>query len=154
MEKLFDKAIFAAGCFWHVQAAFDKVPGVISTVVGYAGGIGVPDYKTAAAKGYAEAIEIVFNPGVISYPELLEIFWQNHDPTTLNRQGADQGRQYRSAVFYQNEKQRIQALNSMKKIQKTLADPIVTEMVAAKNFYPAEEYHQKYFAKNTGLFCR
>lgn len=147
MEKASDKAIFAAGCFWHVQEVFDEVPGVISTAVGYEGGQGVPDYKSSEAKGFAEAIEITFDPRATSYQKLLEIFWSMHDPTALNRQGADIGRRYRSAIFYLDGAQKDRALESMKAAQEKFSKPIVTEIAAAKDFYPAEEYHQKYFKK-------
>lgn len=153
MEKTYYKAIFAAGCFWHVQEVFDKVPGVLATTVGYVGGEGLPSYENIENKGYAEAIKITFDPRVISYPELLDIFWKIHDPTTLDRQGADVGRRYRSGIFYRSDKQKEQAASSMRLTQEKFLRPIVTEILPEKNFYPAEEYHQKYFEKNTRHFC-
>ncbi len=146
-------ATFAAGCFWGVEARFRQVNGIISTRVGYTGGSTQnPDYKTVCSgrTGHAEAIEITFDPDIISYESLLELFWQMHDPTTLNRQGPDIGSQYRSAIFYHNEQQRIaaeekkRALNSSGRFNR----PIVTEITAASEFYPAEEYHQCYVEKN------
>jgi peptide-methionine (S)-S-oxide reductase len=153
MEKTYYKAIFAAGCFWHVQEVFDKVSGVIATVVGYAGGEGVPSYDNAEALNYAEAIKISFDPRITTYSELLEFFWKAHDPTSLNSQGADVGRRYRSTIFFRSEKQKNQALASREAAQKRFSRPIVTEITPEKNFYPAEEEHQKYFEKNVKHFC-
>mgnify|MGYP005840089381 CR=1 FL=1 len=146
-------ATLAAGCFWGVEARFRQANGVVSTRVGYTGGSTLnPDYKTVCSgrTGHAEAIEITFDPDIISYDSLLELFWQIHDPTTLNRQGPDVGTQYRSAVFYHNEQQRIaaeqkkQTLNNNGRFNR----PIATEITAASEFYPAEEYHQCYLEKN------
>ena len=146
-----EKATFAAGCFWQVEAEFRKVKGVLNTKVGYTGGnMKNPTWENVCSDttGHAEAIDIEFDPKVVSYNELLEVFWKIHDPTTLNRQGPDVGTQYRSAIFYHNEEQRKQALASVKKVQKYLKNKIVTEIKKAPSFYKAEEYHQKYLDKN------
>jgi len=153
-------ATFAGGCFWCTEAIFDQVKGVLDVKSGYSGGRVInPSYRevTRGTTGHAEAIQIQFDPSVISYTELLEIFFKTHDPTTLNRQGADVGTQYRSAVFYHSEEQRqttediIEALNK----EKIWKDPIVTEVTAFTNFYIAEDYHQEYFANNPQQgYCR
>ena len=143
-----EKASFAAGCFWGVQAAFDKTKGVVKTTVGYTGGdFKNPNYEQVCSDktGHAEAIFIEFNPKIVSYEKLLEIFWKIHDPTTINRQGPDVGSQYRSAIFYYNDEQRITALNSRDKEAKKYKNKIVTQIVKMKEFYPAEDYHQKYY---------
>ena len=143
-----EKASFAAGCFWGVQAAFDKIKGVVKTTVGYTGGdFKNPNYEQVCSDktGHAEAIFIEFNPKIVSYEKLLEIFWKIHDPTTINRQGPDVGSQYRSAIFYYNDEQRITALNSRDKEAKKYKNKIVTQIVKIKEFYPAEDYHQKYY---------
>ncbi|MBI4708911.1 MAG: peptide-methionine (S)-S-oxide reductase MsrA [Candidatus Portnoybacteria bacterium] len=152
MKNELEKATFAAGCFWQVQNIFDRIPGVISSVVGYIGGVGIPDYETAEAKGYAETIEISFDPKIINYGELLKVFWKEHDPTSLNQQGADIGKRYRSAIFYHNVKQKRQALKSKEKLQEITKRLIVTEIVFAEKFYPAEKYHQKYIVKKNHYF--
>ena len=145
-------ATFAAGCFWGVEAQFRQVKGVISTRVGYCNGTSeTPDYKQVCTgkTGHAEAIEITFDADSVSFESLLGVFWQLHDPTTLNRQGVDIGSQYRSAVFYHNDEQKQQA----ELVKKTLdnahlfAKAIVTEITAAETFYPAEDYHQCYLEK-------
>ena len=143
-----EKAMFAAGCFWGVQATFDKIKGIIKTTVGYTGGnLRNPSYEDVCSDktGHAEAILIEFNSKIVSYEKLLEIFWKIHDPTTLNKQGLDIGTQYKSAIFYFNDEQRILALNSRDKENKKYKNKIVTEIVKAKEFYPAEEQHQKYY---------
>ncbi|WP_406657088.1 peptide-methionine (S)-S-oxide reductase MsrA [Methanolobus sp. ZRKC2] len=145
-------ATFAAGCFWGVEAAFRKVNGVKYTQVGYTGGdFENPTYKDVSSgkTGHAEAVEVVFDPEVVSYDKLLELFWATHNPTTLNRQGPDIGSQYRSVIFYHNEKQKDAALASMTKLQESgeYRSDIVTEIVPAGAFYRAEEYHQQYFEK-------
>lgn len=143
-----EKAIFSAGCFWGVQAAFDKINGVIKTTVGYTGGsLKNPSYEDVCSNktGHAESILIEFNPKMVSYEELLKIFWKIHDPTQLNRQGFDIGAQYRSAIFYYNKKQKNLALKSVKEIQRNYKDKIATEIKKASKFYPAEDYHQKYY---------
>ena len=150
-----DTATFAAGCFWGVEEAFYDEPGVISTRVGYTGGTtDAPTYQQVCngTTGHAEAVEVVFDPSVISYEQLLKIFWQAHDPTQLNRQGPDIGTQYRSAVFYHTEEQRQKAeisrdaLDQSGRYQRSVA----TEIVPATIFWQAEEYHQKYHKKNGG----
>jgi peptide-methionine (S)-S-oxide reductase len=153
-----DTATFAAGCFWGVQAAFDCVPGVVSTTVGYTGGhTDHPTYKQVCTDktGHAEAVQVVFDPTVVSFDQLLGVFWEMHDPTTKNRQGPDVGSQYRSAVFYHSPEQQAAALASRQKLDQSgrLKRPVVTEIVPASTFWPAEEYHQKYFAKHGGGTC-
>lgn len=152
------KATFAAGCFWGVEKTFMQVPGVTDTVVGYTGGHTInPSYDQVCHgdTGHAEAILITFDNKKITYPELLEIFWHMHNPTTLNRQGADIGYQYRSAIFYHTQEQQQEALQS--KLQLELAgiysDPITTQIVPAGPFFAAEEYHQKYLLKHGGDYC-
>ncbi|MCS3924873.1 peptide-methionine (S)-S-oxide reductase MsrA [Methanosalsum natronophilum] len=146
------KATFAAGCFWGVESAFRKLDGVLNTCVGYTGGKTTkPGYTEVCTgnTGHAEAVEIQFDPEIISYEQLLNIFWTIHDPTQLNRQGPDLGTQYRSAIFYHDGEQKQQAIKSKIKIEssKKYINPIVTEIVSATDFYPAEEYHQQYFEK-------
>lgn len=151
-------ATFAAGCFWGVQADFDAVPGVISSRVGYTGGkIEQPTYKAVCTDttGHAEAIEIVFNPSIVSYEKLLEVFFANHDPTQLNRQGPDVGTQYRSAVFWHDDAQRQSAEKYMKELASSgkFKRPISTESTKASTFWPAEDYHQKYLEKRGETKC-
>jgi peptide-methionine (S)-S-oxide reductase len=151
-----EKAIFAAGCFWHIEEVFSKLKGVVSTRVGYTGGnTKNPTYEQVSSgkTDHAEAIEITFNPKVISYKELLETFWKVHNPTSLNRQGPDIGTNYRSAIFYTNEKQKETALKSKEEYQNSITKLIVTEIKKFDVFYPAEEYHQKYFKKNRRFSC-
>lgn len=158
ITKKTEKATFSAGCFWGVEALFQKTPGVIHTRVGYIGGhTDNPTYKEVCSDktGHAEAVEIEFDPDEISYVQLLEIFWENHDPTTLNRQGPDFGTQYRSAIFYHTPQQAEEA-EASKKLQSlsgNLKDKIVTEIVRATTFFPAEEYHQKYVEKHGISHC-
>lgn len=146
------KAIFAAGCFWGVEANFRKVEGVISTRVGYTGGpFSEPTYNDVCSHktGHAEAIEIAFDPSKVTYDELLDVFWSIHDPTTLNRQGPDIGAQYRSIIFYINSEQKEKALNSKTRLEasKRYKRAIVTQVVSASHFWEAEEYHQQYVEK-------
>lgn len=146
-----EKAIFAGGCFWHIQEEFDKVKGVLETTVGYSGGTKKnPTYEEVSSEktGHAESIEIIFDSEIISYEDLLKVFFKIHNPTTKNRQGLDIGSSYRSAIFYLNDKQKKQAQESKKEVQEELGKKVVTEIVKAKEFYPAEEYHQKYNKKN------
>jgi len=146
------QAILAAGCFWGVQETFRKVTGVNSTKVGYTGGITKdPTYEDVCSNQteHAEAILINFNSNLISFNSLLDIFWQSHDPTTLNRQGLDIGSQYRSAIFYQSEKQMKEALSSRDLYLKKFNNKIVTEITKAGKFYLAEEYHQYYIKKKS-----
>lgn len=154
--KKTEKATFAAGCFWGVQAAFDQTKGVLRTEVGYTGGTTKnPTYEDVCSDetGHAEAVLVEFDPKKVSYQELLEIFWKIHDPTQFNRQGPDVGTQYRSAIFYHSKKQKAAALASKEKAQKKFKRPIATKIENAKEFYPAEEYHQKYYKKH-GMTCR
>lgn len=152
-------ATFGAGCFWCVEAVFQELKGVIKVESGYMGGsIPNPTYREVCTgtTGHAEVTRITFDPTLISYEELLEVLWTTHDPTTLNRQGADAGTQYRSAVFYHSEDQKVKAEKSKKEVATTIWDsPIVTEIVATDTFYPAEEYHQDYYALNPNAgYCR
>lgn len=143
-------ATFAAGCFWGVQARFDAQPGVTKTTVGYMGGhLDNPDYKRVCTDttGHAEVVQLEFDPAIVDYQQLLHLFWQLHDPTTLNRQGPDIGSQYRSAVFFHSDEQQQQAEALMLQLQQNSPRPIVTQIVPAAQFYAAEEYHQKYLAK-------
>lgn len=148
-----EKATFGNGCFWCTEAVFQNLKGVEKVISGYTGGKAKnPTYKEVCSglTGHAEVIEIEFEPDLISYEELLEVFWNTHDPTTLNRQGNDTGTQYRSAVFYHNEEQRIIAERYKTQLGNSDAysDPIVTEIVSSEKFYPAEGYHQDYFNLN------
>lgn len=151
-------AIFAAGCFWGVQTAFDALPGVISTTVGYTGGnLPNPGYQQvcSGSTNHAEAVKIIYDDSQISYNNLLDAFFAIHNPTTLNRQGPDVGTQYRSAIFYLTEEQKQAARQKIDGLNRAgkFSSPIVTEVIAAKEFYPAEEYHQKYFAKQGKTSC-
>ncbi len=148
---MIEKATFGAGCFWGVEAEFRKVDGVTDVAVGYSGGTTKdPTYKDvcSGATGHAEVVEVEYDPSKVSYEELLEVFWNNHDPTTPNRQGWDIGTQYRSAIFYHSPEQEAAARASKDKIQERFKKPIVTEITLASEFYRAEEYHQRYFEKN------
>lgn len=151
-------ATFAGGCFWCTEAVFERLPGVKSVTSGYCGGhLENPDYQsvTSSTTGHAEAIQIAFDPAKISYEKLLEVFWQAHDPTTLNRQGADTGTQYRSSVFYHDEAQKAAADKSKAEAQKGFSKPIVTEIAPLKKFYKAEGYHQDYYRNNPDAgYCR
>lgn len=147
-----EKATFAAGCFWGVEATFQQVEGVLSTEVGYTGGTcDEPTYHDVCTgtTGHAEAIQITYDPTRVSYEALLDIFWKNHDPTTLNRQGPDSGTQYRSVIFYHTAEQETTARASKARLNasRQYKRPIVTDILAVSEFYRAEEYHQKYFSK-------
>ena len=153
-----EKATFGAGCFWGVEAAFRQVQGVVSTAVGYMGGsLKNPTYKDVCTDttGHAEAVEVTYDPANVSYEELLKVFWQIHDPTTLNRQGPDVGTQYRSAIFFHGGEQEAAARASKEKLEKSGAykRPIVTEIVPAGEFWQAEEYHQQYLEKRGLSHC-
>lgn len=146
-------ATLAGGCFWCIEAVFREVEGVENVISGYTGGTTVnPTYRQVCTDetGHAEAVQITFNPAKISYREILEIFFSIHDPTTLNRQGADAGTQYRSAIFYHNEQQKTIAEELINELNKAHAweNPIVTEVVPLGRFYPAEDYHREYFAQH------
>jgi peptide-methionine (S)-S-oxide reductase len=145
------KATFAGGCFWCMEPPFDKLDGVISTISGYAGGKKKnPTYEEVSAgnTGHAEVVQITYDPKKITYEKLLEVFWRNVDPLTPNRQFCDVGSQYRTAIFYHDETQKRLAEESKKALSKRFKEPIVTEIVAASEFYPAEDYHQDYYTKN------
>src|SRR3954462_6297570 len=153
-----EKAIFGAGCFWGVEATFRQVPGVVATAVGYAGGkTESPTYKDVCSDttGHAEVVEVQFDPAQVSYETLLNIFWENHDPTTKNRQGPDWGSQYRSAIFFHSPEQEKTARESKEKLQASgkLPWPIVTEITPASEFYLAEDYHQQYLEKRGLASC-
>ncbi len=152
------KATFAAGCFWGVEATFRQVEGVTATRVGYTGGkLENPTYKDVCTDrtGHAEAIEVDYDPAKVSYDELLNIFWENHDPTQLNRQGADFGTQYRSAIFYHSPEQEQAARASKSELEKShrFSRTIVTQIVPAATFYEAEDYHQQYLEKRGLASC-
>lgn len=146
------KAIFAAGCFWGVESAFRQAPGVLATAVGYTGGqVAEPTYRQVCGgrTGHAEAVLVEFDPARVTYEQLLDLFWENHDPTQLNRQGPDYGSQYRSAIFVADVAQEAAATASKQRLNASgkFRRPIVTEIVAAEPFYMAEDYHQQYFEK-------
>lgn len=152
------KATFGAGCFWGVEAAFRQVQGVVSTSVGYTGGsLKNPTYEDVCSgrTGHAEAVEVIYDPAKISYEQLLQVFWENHDPTTLNRQGPDVGTQYRSAIYYHTPEQQAAALAAKAKLQTSgrYQRPIITEIVAASPYYLAEDYHQQYLEKRGLASC-
>ena len=150
-----EKALFGAGCFWGVEETFRKTSGVIKTLVGYSGGYTInPSYESVCQgnTNHTEVVLVEFDNSKISFEELLLVFWKCHDPTTLNRQGPDIGTQYRSAIYYYNEDQKIKSINSKNQYAKSSGLNIVTEISEAKEFYKAEEYHQKYIQK-TGLHC-
>lgn len=154
-----EKATFAAGCFWGVEAAFRQVKGVVSTSVGYTGGsFADPTYKDVCSgrTGHAEAVEVEYDPAMLSYEELLTLFWDTHDPTTLNRQGPDVGTQYRSAIFHHTPGQRTAAEASKEMLQKSgrYSRPIVTEITPASQFNRAEDYHQQYLEKRGQTHCK
>jgi peptide-methionine (S)-S-oxide reductase len=159
MSSNTDTAIVAGGCFWCTEAIFQELKGVQSVESGYSGGtVQNPSYQEVCTgtTGHAEATKIIFDPSVITYEDLLKIFFTTHDPTTLNRQGADEGTQYRSAIFYLNDKQKETAEKVKKDFAPTIwDDPIVTEITAYKNFYKAEDYHQDYYSNNQNQgYCR
>jgi len=146
-----DFALIGGGCFWCTEAVFEKIDGVMEVISGYAGGaLPNPTYKDICTgqTGHAEVIKIKFLPHILTYAEILEIFGKAHDPTTLNRQGADVGTQYRSTIMYYNKEQEKVAREWKDKLSSAFVDPVVTEIVPAPHFYPAEEYHQDYYAKN------
>ena len=154
-----EKATFGAGCFWGVEAAFRQVEGVVSTTVGYMGGtLRDPTYEDVCTDrtGHAEVVEVEYDPSKVAYDELLNVFWANHDPTTLNRQGPDIGTQYRSVIFFHAPQQEAAAKASKEKLQASgkYKRPVVTEIVPAADFWRAEEYHQQYLEKRGLAHCR
>ena len=153
-----EKATFGAGCFWGVEAAFRQIPGVISTAVGYAGGsLANPSYQDVCTDrtGHAEVVQVEYDPAEVSYEQLLKVFWENHDPTTLNRQGPDVGTQYRSVIFYHTPEQQAAAQASKDALEaaKTFRRPVVTKIEPAPDFWRAEEYHQQYLEKRGMAHC-
>jgi peptide-methionine (S)-S-oxide reductase len=153
-----EKATFAAGCFWGVEAAFRQVKGVVATAVGYTGGtLKNPTYQDVCTDktGHAEAVQVEYDPAQVSYADLLNVFWENHDPTQLNRQGPDYGTQYRSAIFFHDAQQEAAARTSKEKLESSARykRPIVTQIVPAAEFYRAEEYHQQYLEKRGLAHC-
>lgn len=155
---MMQKATFAAGCFWGVEAAFRKIDGVIDAVSGYTGGATAnPSYEQVCSgmTGHAEAVQVTFDPKIVSYEKLLSVFWSIHDPSQLNRQGPDIGKQYRSAIFYHGDEQKRIAIKSKQGLEKAgkFKDRIVTAIEPIKEFYRAEEYHQRYFEKNKRAVC-
>jgi peptide-methionine (S)-S-oxide reductase len=151
-----EKATFGAGCFWGVEAAFRRLKGVVSTAVGYSGG----HYPNATYKdvcsgrtGHAEVVEVEYDPSQVSYDDLLKVFWENHDPTTLNRQGPDVGEQYRSAIYFHTPEQERAAKASKEKMQGAYRNKIVTEITPATTFWRAEDYHQQYLEKRGLAQC-
>ena len=159
-DQSYETITLGAGCFWCVEAIFEQVDGVASVTSGYSGGrISNPTYRevTSGRTGHAEVIHVVYNPAVIPFARLLEIFFMTHDPTTLNRQGADVGTQYRSAIFYHNEEQKriAEEVRTILEKEKIWNDPIVTEITAFEAFYKAEDYHQEYYRNNSNqAYCR
>lgn len=157
MSAQTETATFAAGCFWGVEVDFRNTPGVTGAQVGYAGGTTEsPTYEQVCSggTGHAEAVEVTFDPAEVSYAELVDKFWELHDPTQVNRQGWDVGTQYRSAIFTHSPQQAEVAAESKARAQARFSQPIATEIVAAPTFWPAEEYHQQYLVKNGRATCR
>ncbi len=153
-----EKATFAAGCFWGVEAAFRQVKGVVATTVGYTGGtLKEPTYQDVCTDrtGHAEVVQVEYDPAQVSYADLLNVFWENHDPTQLNRQGPDFGTQYRSAIFFHDAQQEAAARASKEKLESSgrYKRPIVTQILPASEFYRAEEYHQQYLEKRGLAHC-
>src|SRR5437660_1815895 len=152
-EDVMEKATFAGGCFWGVEHLFNEIPGVTDAVSGYTGGTrDNPTYEQVCSgrTGHAEAVEVTYDPAKVTYDQLLNAFWNMHDPTTLNYQGPDHGHQYRSAIFFHNPEQEAAARRSAAEAQKYFKHPIVTEIVPATHIWRAEEYHQRYFDKHQG----
>ena len=153
-----EKATFGAGCFWGVQAAFDRIPGVVETAVGYEGGtLADPSYRDVCTDrtGHVEVLQITFDPAHVSYEHLLGAFFREHNPTQLNRQGPDHGTQYRSVIFYHSAEQQHAASATIERLtaEHKFSNPIVTQVVPAETFWPAEEYHQKYLEKRGATSC-
>ncbi len=159
MAAATEKATFGAGCFWGVEAAFRQVPGVVDAAAGYEGGtMPNPTYRDVCTDetGHAEVVEVTFDPARVSYDQLLDVFWANHDPTQKNRQGPDVGRQYRSAIFFHSPAQRDAAIASKERLEKSgkLRRPIATEITPASTFWRAEDYHQRYLEKRGLASCK
>ncbi len=153
-----EKATFGAGCFWGVEVAFRQVPGVVNAAVGYSGGaVDNPTYRQVCtdSTGHAEVVEVEYDPSQVSYEDLLNVFWENHDPTTLNRQGPDYGSQYRSAIFFHTPEQEATARASKERLDQSgrFRRPIVTQIEPAQTFWRAEEYHQQYLEKRGLASC-
>lgn len=150
--------ILGGGCFWCIEAAYRRLPGVLSADSGYAGGhVDNPDYKQVCTgtTGHAEVVKVAFDPDTVSLEDILDFFWRAHDPTTLNRQGADVGTQYRSVIMYADEEQKAVAERSRDRAQGQFSDPIVTEIVPEATFYPAEDYHRDFYENNPAQgYCR
>jgi peptide-methionine (S)-S-oxide reductase len=156
MTEILEKAMFGAGCFWQVEVEFRNTPGVKDALAGYSGGaVANPTYEQVCSgtSGHAEVVEVTYDPDEVSYEELLDKFWSLHDPTQLNRQGPDHGEQYRSAIYFYTPAQEKQAIASREKAQQQLKKPIVTEITAARQFWPAEDYHQRYLEKRGLATC-
>jgi peptide-methionine (S)-S-oxide reductase len=154
---MYEKATFAAGCFWQVEVDFRNTDGVKDAIVGYTGGSNEnPSYEEVCtgSTGHAEAVEVTFDPDEVSYSDLLDVFWGLHDPTQLNRQGPDHGTQYRTAIFFHTPEQEQEAIASRERAQADHRKPIVTEIVPASEFYPAEDYHQRYLEKRGLATCK
>jgi peptide-methionine (S)-S-oxide reductase len=152
-----ETATFGAGCFWGPEVAFRNVPGVVDTAVGYEGGtLPNPTYEDVCSKttGHAEVVQVEFDPDEVSYDELLDVFWDVHDPTQVNRQGPDVGSNYRSAIFFHSPEQQEQALESKARVQARFDRPIATEITPASDFWRAEDYHQQYLVKRGVASCR
>jgi peptide-methionine (S)-S-oxide reductase len=151
-------ATFGGGCFWCTEAVLQRIEGVLSVTSGYAGGTTPnPTYEEVCTgeTGHAEVVQVSYDPALISYDEVLDIFWQSHDPTTLNRQGADVGTQYRSIILYADDRQKTAAEASRARLQERLKSPIVTEIVPLQKFWKAEDYHQNYYSSHTSAgYCR
>jgi peptide-methionine (S)-S-oxide reductase len=146
-----ERATIGGGCFWCVEAVYQTVPGIVRVTSGYAGGnVANPSYEEVCTggTGHAEVVQIEYDPRQISYEQVIDLFWKAHDPTTLNRQGADEGTQYRSIILYEDESQKAIAEKSKEAAQANFKDPIVTELVPLEAFYPAEKYHQDFYQKN------
>jgi peptide-methionine (S)-S-oxide reductase len=159
MAAATEKATFGAGCFWGVEAAFRQVPGVVDAAVGYEGGtMPNPTYRDVCTDetGHAEVVEVTFDPSRVSYDQILDVFWANHDPTQKNRQGPDVGTQYRSAIFFHSRAQRDAAIASKERLEKSgkLRRPIATEITPASTFWRAEDYHQRYLEKRGLASCK
>jgi peptide-methionine (S)-S-oxide reductase len=156
MTKILEKATFGAGCFWQVEVEFRNTPGVKDAIAGYSGGSAErPSYEQVCGgtTGHAEVVEVTFDPEQVSYDQLLDVFWRIHDPTQVNRQGPDHGDQYRTAIFFHTPEQEKEAIASRDREQAKLSKPIATEITPASEFWPAEDYHQRYLEKRGLATC-